>query len=198
MDVLMLMTTWEGYGKDRGRHDLRDVLVAHYLPIARRVLKAASVNRARLDLDSVESVANVAVWEGVEKYDPHRGNAEAFISRVVAVRIHSEIRRQIRERKERLVDWSQLHSFPARGVAGGVEVDLSAFESMMDGLAKLEKRVLRRLFVNGAPQEEIAVELGCTQPRVSQILAGAKKALMARSCSFELIYRKKTSPARAA
>jgi RNA polymerase sigma factor (sigma-70 family) len=199
MDATAVQATWDGYLGDRGRRDLRDALVEHYLPLSRHVRGGIGINPARFDPAAIESVANVAVWEAVEKYDPSKGRPERFVRRVLQFRIVTEMRRQYQLPAEEFLDPDQAELLPARQGSEGAEAHLPRLLALIGRLGPRDRAILARLWIDGVDQGRIAAEMGITQARVCQILGKLKKALIVGPILREQVCGKtSTSPARAA
>ncbi|MGO8749407.1 MAG: sigma-70 family RNA polymerase sigma factor [Thermoguttaceae bacterium] len=199
MDETAVQATWDGYLRDRSRIDLRDALVEHYLPLSRQVRGGIGINPARLDPAAVESVANVAVWEAVEKYDPSKGRADGFVRSVLRFRIFTEMRRQYQLPAEEFLDPDQAESLPMRERSEVPEANLPRLEALLRRLGPRDRAILARFWIDGVDQGRIAAEMGITQVRVCQIWGKLKKALIESRIPREQVCGKTSmSPARAA
>ena len=147
MDATAVQATWDGYVRDRGRTDLRDALVEHYLPLSRQVRGGIGINPAKLDPAAVESVANVAVWEAVEKYDPSKGGADGFVRHVLKIRIFTEMRRQYQLPAEEFLDPDQAELLPMRERNEVEEANLSRLEMLVHRLGPRDKAILAQALV---------------------------------------------------
>lgn len=86
---------WKAYGADPGNEELEEQLVAHYLPLVRKLAIGISRKLASgADLDELIADGNMGLLRAVEAFDPSRGfKFETYATTVIRGAIFNGVRR---------------------------------------------------------------------------------------------------------
>ncbi len=148
-------------------------LAEHFMPLAMSLVQKHGLKYLDvISREELESAALLALTEAAGRYQPYRGISFARFARpAIRGAIQDAIRKALLERARPsgalwlIVDDSR----------GGVEqVDaVEAFDALIALAPAKYHRLLRLVFGLGLTQLEASQVLGCTQPRISALLAEA-------------------------
>ena len=147
-------------------------LAEHFVPLAMSLAGKHALRFTDVPREELESAALYALTEAAGRYQPFRGISFARFARpAIRGALQDAVRKAFVERA-RPSGTLWLVVDDSRG--GAEEFDaIEAFDSLIDLAPPKYHRLLRLVFGLGLTQLEASQVLGCTQPRVSALLAEA-------------------------
>lgn len=173
--------------------------VARHFPLVRLIvgrMRRQGQLSPRLELDDVENVARLAVWEALRRFDPERGKQSTYVSRYVwgyVMRYQRNLTRSTGWHRD-LGQLATVVSLDAPDDSGRTLLDVMAeqpaddaharYVELLHAAAELDgrERVIARHLLADRSIDEAAHELGLSHDRTGRLATSVRRAL-AKACA---------------